>query len=172
MNFKTILVLIAMFVTAYGISQNAVFSQDFETLVDGKGLKSKEMGAFTFWGKAKWKVTSDETNNYARSNGIQGVALSKVIKLEANHAYKWKFKIRPNGAKNTKGAIVFSVFSGPKEDRHLYLKKSIKNITMNNWSTQEFDFKVIPGREKVTLSIYRWAEGIEVDVDDFELIKQ
>ena len=172
MNFKTFIIIAALSMGVFSFAQERIFFQDFETLAEGKGIKSKEMGAFNFWGKAKWKIINEDDNNFTRSNKIQGVALVKVIKLKADKNYKWKLKVRPGGENSSRGNLVFSVISGPKEDRYEYLKQTVKNIESNKWSVHEFNFKVIPGREKVTLSLYRWAEGEVVDVDDFELIAQ
>lgn len=172
MNFKIFMIISLSSMGVLTFAQESVFFQDFETLVEGKGIKSKEMGGFNFWGKAKWKIINENENNFARSNEVQGLSLIKVIKLEAEKSYKWKLKVKPSGDNISRGNLVFSILSGPKEDRHEYLKVPVKNIKPNNWSVHEFDFKVISGREKVTLSLYRWAEGVVVDVDDFELKEQ
>ena len=148
MNFKTF-IIIASLSMVYLVLLKSPFFQDFETLVEGKGIKSKEMGAFNFWGKAKWKIINEDDNNFTRSNKIQGVALVKVIKLKADKNYKWKLKVRPGGENSSRGNLVFSVISGPKEDRYEYLKQPVKNIESNKWSVHEFNFKVIPEEKKL-----------------------
>ena len=50
MNFKTLIIIAALSIGVFSFAQKARFFQDFETLVEGKGIKSKEMGAFNFWG--------------------------------------------------------------------------------------------------------------------------
>ena len=49
MNFKTFIIIAALSMGVFSFAQEPIFS-DFETLVEGKGIKSKEMGAFNFRG--------------------------------------------------------------------------------------------------------------------------
>ena len=59
-----------------------------------------------------------------------------------------------------------------KDDIHVYGEDKVKEPGENKWKTHKLEFTVIEGREKVALQVYRWAEGVTLNIDDFKLIKK
>jgi len=173
----SIIAIIAFMLTAN--AQKSESNQDFENLEKGKDITKLQKEKFTTWGKVTYTVTEKEgkgynkSNKFASSSDEENATLVLYRNLEVGATYVFSAAVKITGANvDWKTNYVVKVSSGKKGDMHQYGGEKVKEPGANKWQNHEIEFTVIEGREAVMLQVYRWAEGVTLNVDDFKLIKK
>ena len=63
------------------------------------------------------------------------------------------------------------VTSGKGENAHNYVSKIIEDSKIGEWNEFKNEFTVKEGGEKINVTVYRWADGTSMCIDDF-LVKK
>ena len=176
--FITLMTLLAFSFSVY--AQNTNFSQNFENLDSGKDITKLEKGKFTTWGNSTWTVTekkgagNNKSDKFASSDGAVNATLVLFKTLEVGATYEFSVAVKMTNAKGNakKTNYMVKATSGKKGDMHKYAEDKVVEPGENQWKQHKIQFTVIEGREKVALQVYRWAEGITLNVDDFKLEKK
>ena len=178
---KILLSTIAIFAVSFSINaQNSNFKQDFEALENGADITKLKKGKFASWGDAKFSVTVKDgkgnkgSNKFASSNGAVNATLVRYKTLEVGATYVFSVAVQMTNVKGnaSKSNYTVKVASGKKGDVHIYGDNKMVAPKANNWKEHKIEFTVIEGREKVAFQVYRWAEGVTLNVDDFKLVKK
>jgi len=175
--FSVFATFIMLFTTT---AQKSDFHQTFETLEKGKDITKLQNGKFTAWGKSTWTVSEKKgkgnraSDKFASSDGTMNATLVVYKNLEVGATYEFRVAVKITNAKGNAKKTNYSVkaSSGKKGDIHKYGEVKLVEPGGNNWKLHRFEFTVIEGREKVALQVYRWAEGVILNIDDFQLIKK
>ena len=160
-------------------AQQTIFDQTFETLEEGTDVLKLKKGKFATWGKGKWQVTeqkekgNNKSNKFVSSDGLEGTTLVQYANLEVGATYEFSVAVKITNAGGVAWKTNYSVkaMSGKKGDSHEYGGDILKEPGEGKWKEHKMKFTVIEGRERVTLSVYRWAKDIVLNVDDFKLVK-
>lgn len=161
-------------------AQEAVFNQNFESLEKGENVKKLQKGKFTTWGQAIFTVTEEEgkgnneSNKFASSDGTGNAAIATYRDLEVGATYVFSVAVKMTNVKGkaSNANYVVNATSGKKDDMHKYGQEKLVAPKANEWKEHTLAFTVIEGREKVSLSVYRWAKNVTLNVDDFKLVKK
>lgn len=160
-------------------AQNGNFKQDFESLEKGADVTEGKK-KFASWGDAKFNVTEEvgkgnkDSNKFASSDGAVNATLVQYKTLEVGATYVFSVAVKMTNVNGKAAKANYSVkaTSGKKGDTHSYGQDKLVEPKANNWKEHNIEFTVIEGREKVTLSVYRWAKDVTLSVDDFKLVKK
>jgi len=161
-------------------AQNGNFKQDFEALEKGADVTKLQKKKFASWGKAKFTVSEEkgkgngDSNKFVSSDGAENATLVVYKDLEVGTTYVFSVAVKMTNVngKATKANYAVKATSGKKGDIHTYGQDKMVEPKANKWKEHKLEFTVIEGREKVTLTIYRWAKDVTLNVDDFKLIKK
>ena len=174
-------VVIAIFACLLSMNaQDGNFKQDFETLEKGKDITKLQKKKFSAWGEAKFTVTEKKgkgnngSDKFASSDGAVNATLVLYKDLEVGATYVFSVAVKMTNVqgKAAKANYAVKATSGKKGDIHGYGQDKLVAPKANKWKEHKLEFTVIEGREKVTLTVYRWAKDVTLNVDYFELIKK
>ena len=176
---KNITLLLLFCIGVFSMNaQSVVYSHDFEKApnVNVKNLQHK----LATWNKAQWKVVekpgdgANGSNKYVACGPEENATLVLYRKLEVGATYVMSVDVRVAGVKKSSYKTNFTIkaTSGKKGDMHMYAKDEVKEATPNEWTHHEIEFTVIEGREETMFQVYRWAPNIELNVDNFKVIKK
>ncbi|PCI33657.1 MAG: hypothetical protein COB60_07425 [Flavobacteriaceae bacterium] len=176
--YISVIAIFALIFTAN--AQKSDFYQSFEPLEKGKDITKLKKGKFGTWGKSTWTVTekkgkgNNKSDKFASSNGAINATLVHYKTLEVGVTYVFSVAVKMTHAKGNVKKTNYSVkaTSGKKGNTHKYGEVKVVEPGENKWKQHTIEFTVVKGREKVTLQVYRWAEGVILNVDDFKLIKK
>tara|TARA_R110002049_G_scaffold45604_2_gene132933 strand:- start:46214 stop:46768 length:555 start_codon:yes stop_codon:yes gene_type:complete len=177
MKISRTIVLVVLGFVFNGYAQNANYSQDFESFEKGTNLLKIKKKRFNSWGGATWTVSqtnkkgNNKSDKFATSGDKVNATLVQYHNLEVGKTYLFKVavKITNAGGVNWKTNYAVKVISGAKGNTHIYGENNVKEPGENKWREHKIVFTVLEGKEKVALQVYRWAEGITLNVDDFSL---
>lgn len=163
-----------------GVNSQVAFNQTFEKLEKGANLLKLKKGKFSTWGKSTWSVTEAEgkgfnnSNKFASCGATENATLVQYKTLEAGATYVFSVAVKMtdvDGA-NWKGNYSIKVLSGAKSSTHFYGKEEIKEPKAGVWKEHKIKFTVEEGKENVCFQVYRWKEGVTLNVDNFKLLKK
>jgi hypothetical protein len=66
---------------------------------------------------------------------------------------------------------VLNVTNGNGDAMHKYGSIRINEPETDSWNSNEIKFTILEGKTKVTLQIFRFAEGCIMAVDNYNLVK-
>ena len=160
--------------------QKPEYKNNFENYENGTILTEPGVKKRLFtWGKeTKFTAVYSEgmgnkrSNGFAKSSTNQGVYCVKYFTLEAGSSYIWKIAVKLEGGDQSKRIqYALKVTSGKGENSHNYVSKIIKDSKMGEWNEFKNEFTVKEGAEKINVTVYRWADGTSMCIDDF-LVKK
>ena len=169
---RTYFTLTALLFVVLLSAQEDIYNENFEShpidteLTKWKGLK------FQGWNKSVWKVVEEEGNKFGQSTDQKKVFLIKSFELEAGATYRWSVDTKAvSEGKSFKRNHVLNVTNGNGDSMHKYGSVKINEPEIDSWNSNEIKFTILEGKTKVTLQIFRFAEGCIMAVDNYKLVK-
>lgn len=161
-------------------AQKTIFNQDFETTERGSDVTKLQTKKLNAWGKSKFTVTENKgkgnrnSNKFASSSDSENstLVLYKNLEVGSTYVFTVAVKMTTHSDKASKATYNVKATSGNKGDIHTYGEDKTTTPKTNKWKEHKIEFTVIEGREKVAFQVYRWAEGVTLNVDNFNLIKE
>ena len=166
--FQSILIL---FFSTSLVSQEIVYDLNFEKLNVGTQLTKRGGLKFQGWNKSEWIVKQENNNKIATSSEQQKVFLVKQFDVEAGASYSWNVDTRVVNNAAWKRKVNFSVTCGVGDNAKKIAESGTKEIKSNKWLSNKIDFVVPDNQTKVSLIIFRFAEGAKVSIDNYKLVK-
>lgn len=152
-------------------AQEIIYNQDFEDQKIGAEL-TKEKLKFQGWNKSVWTVGQEEDNMVATSTTQAKVFLIKSFDVTPGDSYRWTLKTKAvNNGPAWKRTHVLSVVCGKGGESQQLAKENIAEPKNGTWASSSLDFTVPQNKSKVTLQLFRFAEGATVSVDNYKLVK-
>ena len=161
-----------LFFVTISFAQKEVYYEDFESQDIGAKLTSWKGMKFMGWNKSVWKVVEENDNKFGQSSDQQKVFLVKTFDLEAGATYRWSVDTKVvNNGHGWKRSHTLTVTAKGDNDNHKYGFVSVDEPTSNKWNSSTIEFTVLDGKTKVSLQIFRFAEGAIMAVDNYKLTK-
>ena len=152
-------------------AQEIIYNQDFEDQKIGTELRKGEL-KFQGWNKSVWTVGQEEDNMVATSTTQAKVFLIKSFDVTPGDSYRWTLKTKAvNNGPAWKRTHVLSVVCGKGGESQQLSKENIAEPKNGTWASSSLDFTVPQNKSKVTLQLFRFAEGATVSVDNYKLVK-
>ena len=179
---KQLLILLTFVagVSYSSFAQKVVFNQDFESSEKGQNVKTLQKNKFTTWEKVSFTVSEEKgkgnnkSNKFASSDGTESASLViyKNLEVGATYVFSVAVKMTNVNGKTATANYVINATAGKKGDMHRYGQEKVVEPKANKWKEHQIEFTVVEGREKVALSVYRWAKDVTLNIDDFKLVKK
>lgn len=171
MKFFYHLILFIMVFSFSGTAQEIIYNQDFEDQKIGAELTKGKL-KFQGWNKSVWTVGQEEDNMVATSTTQAKVFLIKSFDVTPGDSYRWTLKTKAvNNGPAWKRTHVLSVVCGKGGESQQLAKENIAEPKNGTWASSSLDFTVPQNKSKVTLQLFRFAEGATVSVDNYKLVK-
>jgi hypothetical protein len=144
------------------------FFDGFENYETGADVYNLAGPRYTKWNDALTGAVIEDAsaalsgNKFAQSSDIQGFSFIKSVKLVAGETYVWSFST----SAEAEYVLVNSVYADVKPD---YSSITTAANPADTWTEHSYEFTVEAGREKINLTIYRWAQGTHISIDDYSL---
>jgi hypothetical protein len=152
-------------------AQEIIYNQDFEDQKIGAELTKGKL-KFQGWNKSVWTVGQEEDNMVATSTTQAKVFLIKSFDVTPGDSYRWTLKTKAvNNGPAWKRTHVLSVVCGKGGESQQLAKENIEEPKNGTWASSSLDFTVPQNKSKVTLQLFRFAEGATVSVDNYKLVK-
>ncbi len=152
-------------------AQEIIYNQDFEDQKIGAELTKGKL-KFQGWNKSVWTVGQEEDNMVATSTTQAKVFLIKSFDVTPGDSYRWTLKTKAvNNGPAWKRTHVLSVVCGKGDESQQLAKENIAEPKNGTWASSSLDFTVPQNKSKVTLQLFRFAEGATVSVDNYKLVK-
>jgi hypothetical protein len=152
-------------------AQEIIYNQDFEDQKIGAELTKGKL-KFQGWNKSVWTVGQEEDNMVATSTTQAKVFLIKSFDVTPGDSYRWTLKTKAvNNGPAWKRTHVLSVVCGKGGESQQLAKENIEEPKNATWASSSLDFTVPQNKSKVTLQLFRFAEGATVSVDNYKLVK-
>ena len=152
-------------------AQEIIYNQDFEDQKIGAELTKGKL-KFQGWNKSVWTVGQEEDNMVATSTTQAKVFLIKSFDVTPGDSYRWTLKTKAvNNGPAWKRTHVLSVVCGKGGESQQLAKENIAEPKNGTWASSSLDFTVPQNKSKVTLQLFRFAEGATVSVDNYKLVK-
>ena len=152
-------------------AQEIIYNQDFEDQKIGAELTKGKL-KFQGWNKSVWTVGQEEDNMVATSTTQAKVFLIKSFDVTPGDSYRWTLKTKAvNNGPAWKRTHVLSVVCGKGDESQQLAKENIAEPDNGTWASRSLDFTVPQNKSEVTLQLFRFAEGTEVSIDNYKLVK-
>ena len=172
MKFFYLSILFIVVFSFFGTSQELVYELDFEDQTVGTEITKRNTLRFQGWNKSEWTVGQEEENKLATSTTQAKVFLIKSFDVTPGNRYSWTLKTRSTSSSQAwKRNINLSVTCGTGDDVLKLATIVVSEPKSGKWIENKLDFMVPANQTKVSLQLFRFAEGTKVSIDNYKLVK-
>jgi hypothetical protein len=165
-------VLFIVVFSFFGTAQELVYELDFEDQTVGTEITKRNTLQFQGWNKSVWTVGQEEDNKVATSTTQAKVFLIKSFDVIPGNRYRWTLETKVvNNGPAWKRTHVLTVVCGKGDEIQQLAKENIAEPQSGKWISSNLKFTVPKDKTKISLQLFRFAEGTEVSIDNYKLVK-
>ena len=171
MKFYHLSVLFIVVLSFFGTAQELVYNLDFEDQTAGTEITKGNTLKFQGWKNSIWIIEEEENNKVAKGSDQGKLFFVKQFNVESGATYQWEIDTRSrNNGQGWKRNINLAVVCGTGENSKL-ATASIEEPQSGKWISSNLKFTVPKDKTKISLQLFRFAEGTEVSIDNYKLVK-